>query len=579
MEQPRDDGRQRSPFAAAFLSFVFPGLGQAYAGDPRRGLVLALPPLALLIVLVVMLVDPGARLRLEASLSSPTVLIVVLGLDIALLLYRLVAVVDAFRRAGGRLRLAQLSVAGLLAVLLVTPLAHVALAHYDLLAYDLVTSIGNAGGAEPTDTLGGSATASSGPSGTSPGAGASPTVEPTGVPWDGTTRLNILLLGVDHRPGGNYLNTDTMIVVSIDPVTRRVALLSLPRDTIDVPLPAKWAAASYFGGSYPGKINALWSLATDSPNLFPGTTASRGYTAIKGALGDLYKLDIQYYVEVDFAGFREVVDTLGGVTVDVQSPVQDDHYPVTDSRALRLYIAPGFHHFDGVDALAYARSRHGSSDFDRAQRQQRLVLSLRQQLDPVQLLQPGRLEALVGALKDAVHTDIPAELFPNLVTLASSVDLAHARTLVFTPPYYETDDGAPLFTLTPFVDRIRRAAANAFKVDATLEASRAKIADEAATVWVLDGSGKVGQAGAVSDYLAYLGMQSSIPTSNGGRADRLDYAATSITAFNGAELRLPETIRVMAATFGVPVVARTDPSVTADIVVITGANTPKLVVP
>jgi LCP family protein required for cell wall assembly len=565
MQQRPREGRHRSPFAAAFLSFAFPGLGQAYAGDVRRGLLLAVPPLVALLVVGGLLIDPGSRLRLEASLSSPTVLLVVLGLDIALLLYRLVAVIDAFRQAGGRLQMAQLSVAGLLAVLLVTPLAHVALARYDLLAYDLVTSIGAGGDGATGPTDAGAAA----PSGSSQEASPSATVTPAGAPWDGTTRLNILLLGVDHRPGGAFFNTDTMIVVSIDPVTRRVALLSLPRDTIDVPLPG--------GGTYPDKINGLWSSAASQK--LPGDAAARGYQALMGALGTLYRLDIQYYVELDFSGFREVVDTLGGVTVDVQSPVQDDHYPVTDSRAQRLYIAPGFHHFDGAAALAYARSRHGSSDFDRAQRQQRLVLSLRQQLDPASLLQPGRLEALVGALKDAVHTDIPAELFPSLITLAGSVDLAHARQLVFTPPYYEVDDGPPHYTLTPFVDRIRRAVRDAFRVDRTLEASRAKIADEAATVWVLDGSGKVGQAGAVSDYLAYLGMEASIPTANGGRADRLDYASTTITVYNGAAARLPETVRVLASTFGVPVLLRTDPLIEADVIVITGANTPKLVVP
>ncbi|MFI5254333.1 MAG: LCP family protein [Candidatus Limnocylindrales bacterium] len=574
-----DEGRRRSPFVAAVLSFLIPGLGQAYAGDVRRGVVLAAPVIVAAALLGGLVADAGTRLRLEASLASPTALLVVLALDALLFAYRLVAVVDAYRLAvngpppqratrlaGLRLPGAPLSLAGLLAVLLVLPLAHVALARYDLIAYDLVTSIGGSGGNEPTGSPGTPSPASPGPSeASSPTA----TAEPSGQPWNGTDRLNILLLGVDHRPDGSYLNTDTMIVVSIDPVTRRVALLSLPRDTIDVPLAG--------GGTYAGKINGLWSaVAGNNPT---AGEASRGYRTLMGALGTLYRLDIQYYVQVDFSGFKQVVDTLGGVTIDVQSPVQDDHFPLTDSTAIRVYIPPGFQHMDGAAALIYARSRHGSSDFDRAQRQQRVLLALRHQVDPLSLLAPGRLEAFVGALKAAVHSNIPPEMFPSLITLASSVDLDHARTLVFTPPFYETDDGPPNYTLTPFVDRIRRAVIDAFRVDKTLEASRAKIADEAATVWVLDGSGKVGQAGAVSDYLAYLGMESSIPTANGGRADSLDHVATEITVYNGAEAQLPETIRVLEATFGGTVATLTDPAVSADIVLITGSTTPKLVVP
>jgi LCP family protein required for cell wall assembly len=573
-----DETRRGSPFAAAFLSFVFPGLGQVYAGALRRGLALAAPPALGLILLGLLLVGADTRRGLQASLSSPTVLLVVLGLDVILCLYRGVAIVDAFRLAGPRrLRVASMPLAGLLAILLVLPLAHVALARYDLIAYDLITSIGKPGNGGAVETA-----APATPAGTAAGS-PEPTPGPTGEPWDGTKRLNILLIGVDHRSGGKAYNTDTMIVVSIDPVTRRVALLTLPRDTTGVPLPPKWRAASYYDGRYPGKINGLWLTASQSPRLFPGSDGQRGYVALKGALGTLYELDVQYYVEVDFSGFRQLVDTLGGVTVDVQTPVQDDRYPTANDQLMRLYIAPGFHHMDGAQALRYARSRHGSSDFDRAQRQQRLILSMRERLDPASLLDPGRLQALVDALKDAVHTDIDPELFPRLITLAGAVDLARARSLVFTPPYYQVEcadsAAACYYSLTPKIEVIRRAVRNVFDVDRELEASRAQIADEGAQVLVLDGSGGVRGAPAVSDYLAYLGMVCSVPTANGGRAARDDFGTTVITVYNRAEGRLEETVRVLQATFGVNVVHRLDPLVTADVIVITGSETPKLTVP
>jgi len=137
--RPRDEGRHRSPFAAAFLSFLFPGLGQAYVGLYARGLAFAAPLVLVLALLAGLLANPASRLSLIAALSSPTTLLVVLGLDIILLLYRVIAVVDAFRVAdaarsfaeAGTTRLGRprvhshpLAIAGLVAVLLVTSLGH-----------------------------------------------------------------------------------------------------------------------------------------------------------------------------------------------------------------------------------------------------------------------------------------------------------------------------------------------------------------------------------------------------------------------------------------------------------------------
>lgn len=590
--RPRDEGRHRSPFAAAFLSFLFPGLGQAYVGLYARGLAFAAPLVLVLALLAGLLVNPGSRLSLIAALSSPTTLLVVLGLDIVLLLYRVIAVVDAFRVAAAvrsfaeagttrlgrpRVRSHPLPIAGLVAVLLVTSLGHVAAARYDLIAYDLVTGISDGGGNEPTvapSSADGAPTES-----TEASPGGEPTAVATGTPWTGTERLNILFIGADRRPTEATFNTDTLIVASIDPVTKQVAMLSLPRDTTGVPLPHAWRAASYYrGGVYPDKINSLWTRAKGLPSLFPGNDRQRGYLALKGALGELYQLDVQFYVEVDFDGFKKVVDTLGGLTIDVQMPVSDDHYPIEEGRAYNLYIAPGFRHMDGEQALAYARSRHKSSDFDRAQRQQRVIVSVRQQVDPASLLQPGRLEALVAALKQAVHTDVPPELFPQLITLARAVDASRIRSLVFTPPYYQVEC-LSCYSLTPKVDVIRRAVRNAFKTDRALEASRTKIGEEAAVVWVLNGSGKAGQAAATADYLGYLGIGAAVPTANGGRADRLTYAQTLVTVYNGAQARLPETIRVLEQTLGVTVALKVDPAVKADVIVITGAATPILAVP
>lgn len=594
--------RHRSPFVAAFLSFVFPGLGQAYAGFAGRGLGFAAPIVLLVALLGGTLTNRFTRDWLISELASPTVLLLILVANLALLLYRLLAVVDAFRVAaaletarsqaavaraglrpkGARIQYRPAATLGLLAILLVTPIAHIGLARYDLTAYDLITTITSGSGpAIPTPSPRPSA---AGPSGSPAG---SPTPTPTAAAppaWTGTGRLNILLVGADQRPAQSTFNTDTMIVVSIDPTTKQVAMLSLPRDMSDVPLPASWPAHAYYAnGVFPGKITTLWTAAAGSPGLFPfpGNAVQRGFNALKGILGNLYQLNIQYYVEVNFQGFRTVVDTLGGITVNVQVPVVDTHYPVSDTQALNLYIPAGIQHMNGSEALAYARSRHASSDFDRAARQQRVVVSVREQTDPATLL--ANLDRLVAVLKSSVHTDIPAELFPSLIRLAEQVDTHSIRQLVFTPPVFGTECNNPsascYYSLYPNVDAIRLAVRQMFRSNPALDASRTKLASEAAQVAVLNGSGQNGQASSVAAYLQYLGMDASVGLANGGRAARQTYRQTVVTVYNGAAARLPETIRVLQQTFGVTVVEETDPTVKVDVIVITGSQTPRLIVP
>ncbi len=601
MLHDEDTPRGPSPFVAAFLSLIFPGLGQLYAGLPARALGFAAPPFLVVALLAGIGLNHNARDAVIAAVFAPTALRAILLFDIVAFVYRLVAVVDAYRVAVAmgparptrlgvpRIPVRPLPLAGLIAVVLVAGMGHVALARYDLIALDTIEGLtssdtGNSGpDATPIATTGASAGAT--------GAAASPTSTPPGtsapapsiVPWNGTDRLNILLIGVDQRPKDATFNTDTMIVASIDPASGQIAMFSVPRDTENVPLPPG-AAADYLGGVYPNKINSLWTYARGNPGLFPGTDQTRGYTALKGALGALLGIDIKYYVEVNFEGFIKVVDTLGGAMIDVQTPVTDQHYPTSDGRgALNLYIAPGIQHMDGAQALAYARSRHASNDFDRAQRQQRVIVSMREQTDVLSFLDPSRLERLSGALKSAIHTDFPADQLPQLISLIERVDTKNLRSFVFTPPLYMTEC-APAqcqvhYFIHPKVALIQQAVAQAFTIDPALLKSQQKLAAENATVWVLNGSGKSGQATSIVDYLQYLGVAAIVPPVNGGRADSSGYTGTVVTFYNGAEQNMPETVRVLQKAFGVTIETKTDPTVKADVIVITGSATPGLTPP
>ena len=596
MHDPQDARpRARSPFTAAFLSLLFPGLGHLYAGAPSRALAFATAPVLVIALLagIVLRVD---RIELLGLVLNPFLLSSVFAANLIALLYRLVAIIDAYRVAEfmnaltvsgdgrlGRARIPRhpLSVAGLLAVLLVMTGSHVAVARYDMLALDLLDSGCIFIGGQATPVCEVDATTTPAPGDSAPSA--EPEPSPVGAPvpdvaispWDGKERLNVLLIGTDQRPKEGTYNTDTLIVVSIDPLTRQVAMFSLPRDTVDVPVPPG-PARQAFGPVYTKKINAWFTSVRNRPDLFPGTDVTRGYNGLKAIIGNLYGLDIKYFVEVNFEGFKSVVDALGGVTINVQIPVVDDRYPGDNGSLERIYIPSGIQHMDGAQALQYARSRHTSSDFDRGQRQQRVLLSMREQADPQDLI--PRLPELVTALKKAVRTDVPVDQLDELLGLASKVDTKDIRSYVFAPPLYQQEfQSSPRgYIIVPYIDKIRAAVSTAFTANPADEALREKLAEEAASVWVLNSTGNTDQAARLAGYLEYYGLAASAPRQQPSGGVR---AATTVVVYNGAETRLAGTIAYLEAAFGVSATTKVDSAIRTDVVVTIGRATPDLQAP
>ncbi len=368
-----------------------------------------------------------------------------------------------------------------------------------------------------------------------------------------------------------------MIVVSIDPTTHQVVMFSLPRDTVDVPIPAG-PARSVFGSTYQGKINSYWAAVHNRPSLYApisGIDGGPGYTGLKAILGNLYGLDIRYFVEVNFKGFEQVVDALGGVTVNVEVPVIDEQFPLPGSHE-RLYIPAGPQHMTGTAALQYVRSRHGSSDFDRGARQQRLLVALRREVNVGAIL--PQIDALAAAVGNTIRTDIPRELVPQLLSLADQVDTGAIRSVIFTPPYYQTESsGGPQgYTIIPKIPLIRAAVKEAFTIDPVFAEARDAIASEGATLWVLNGSGKSGEAASLAAYLNYFGIAATAPTQ---KPDTTGLSATTIRVYNGAAERDPLTIQALQQLFGVVPVPITDPAIRVDIVIISAKSTPVLTPP
>src|SRR5438477_5963360 len=180
--------------------------------------------------------------------------------------------------------------------------------------------------------------------------------------WQGTDRVNILLLGIDKRDNEPITGTrsDTMMLASIDPVSKSAALVSIPRD-MWVRIPGCTPREGCSAGQQ--RINV--AHAVGGPEL-----------AVQTVTTD-FGLPIQFYARVDFRGFEQLIDAVGGVVIDVDWPVKDDEYPTADYGYQRVYFAPGPQLMDGHTALQYARSRHGTSDFARAGRPQKVIVSLR----------------------------------------------------------------------------------------------------------------------------------------------------------------------------------------------------------
>ena len=610
MSTPQRAPRVRSAFAAAFLSLLFPGLGHAYAGAYARALGFAAVPL-LLLALGGGILLRADRAQLVGMVASQEALIAIFVANLLALVYRVIAAVDAWQVArflnaadasgGGRLGRAKLpvhplSVAGLLAVILVIAAGHFAVGRYDVMAYELVTCVFNedAGSecqqpgedgeaaattspdAEPTGEPAGSGEPAASPTVAPPTANPSAqgTLAPTLPPWDGKERLNILAIGVDAREGdGSSFNTDTLIVVSIDPETKQVAMFQIPRDTVDVPVPDN--ARSLWGSVYGGKINSWYNQNRGRGDLWPGKKSeARGYNALKAILGELYGLDIRYYVKVDFQGFRDVVNTIGGVQINVQMPVYESTYPAAGSLT-RLYIPAGPQHMTGSEALQYARSRHRSTDFDRGRRQQRVLVSLKDQMSVEAII--ANLDQLIRDVGKSVKTDIPTDQLPKLLALAESVDTKNVRSYVFAPRFYATEymNSNRGYIITPNVVRIRKAVKDAFKVSPQLLAQRERLGEEAARVWVYNASGRTGLATNAADYLAYSGLEASAPNKRIAETR----ATTRIEVYNGAETEMPETVKFLEKLYGTTVVPVADPSVSTEFIVTLGRDAPNREVP
>lgn len=246
------------------------------------------------------------------------------------------------------------------------------------------------------------------------------TDEPGSLGWKvkHDERINILLLGYGG-PGhdGPYL-TDSVMLVSIRPSTHQAIMVSLPRD-LWVKIPALPNNRYLIG-----KLNSAYAVGVDHadyPNVRSDWQSATGGGDLAAAtVSQITGQAIDYWVGVDFKAFRDVVDALGGVRVDVPTTLDDPYFPRGETTGMmRVHIDAGWQQFDGERALEYARSRETTSDFDRSRRQQLIMLAVRQRVFSLNAV--PRMLSLLGALQDNVRTNLRPADFRPLANLAAQI--------------------------------------------------------------------------------------------------------------------------------------------------------------
>ena len=344
---------------------------------------------------------------------------------------------------------------------------------------------------------------------------------PTPDPWNGSERVNILIMGLDFRDweGGGPARTDTMILFTIDPVTRTAGMLSIPRDLwVNVP-----------GFDY-GKINTAYYLG--ELYQLDGGGPGLAIQTVENLLG----IDISYYAQIDFAAFEKFIDLIGGVDIEITEEISVD--PIGPNNT--VVLEPGTQHLNGAVALAYARNRDTiGSDFDRSQRQQQVIMAIRNRVLDYGLLSQTIQQApqIYQELSAGVHTNLTLEELIKLAWLGAQIPQESIKKAAIGPnevTFGVSYDGLDI--LLPDTDAVRNLrdeiftssgpiAPQATKEEVNVE--QAAVAENA-TLSVLNATNTVGLAANTTDFLVSNGFN----VMETGNAQEIA-AKTTVTDYTG----------------------------------------------
>lgn len=354
--------------------------------------------------------------------------------------------------------------------------------------------------------------------------------------WEGSDRVSILLLGIDQRcEEEGPTHTDSMMILTIDPVGLSASVLSLPRDL--------WVEIPDFGVDRINQANYLGEIYE-----YPGGGQALAVQTVETLLG----VPIDYYVAVNFDAFVEVVDLIGGINMDVPEAIDDPDYPDRCYGYDPFSIEAGEQQLDGEAALKYARTRATfGGDVDRAARQQAVILAVREKVFALNSLPQLIAQApqLWQTSQENVRTNMTLDEAIQLALLAQDIPRDSIRTAVldFDYVYNETTpDGRQV--LVPVRENIRQLRDQLFAPPAiptpVIENLPALMAAEQARVAVLNGTAEFGLAASTQEYLQSFGLN----VVEIGNADAPTYLTSQIITYGS----YPNTSRYLTQLMHVP---------------------------
>lgn len=381
--------------------------------------------------------------------------------------------------------------------------------------------------------------------------------EPT--PWDGKSRVTVLVLGLDYRDweAGEIPRSDTMILLTMDPITKTAGMLSIPRDLwVDIP--------GDFGYN---KINTAyrWGEVYDLPGGGPAL-------AIK-TVEEVIGVPINYYAQIDFSAFERFIDEIEGVKLEVQEPIT-----LVTIAGKKVPLEPGIYTLPGDLALAYARNRSTEGDdFSRSKRQMQVIMAVRDRILEFDMLPKlvTRAPTLYKELSSGIRTNLTPDQVIKLAWLAIQIDREKIKSGVIGPPNMVeigfVDGQSVLF---PVPDQIRLLRDEIFASEAPAVAAnngedlQSLMTQEAARLSVQNGTYTEGLAGMTAGYLRDQGLNVVEETN---ASEMLD--VTTIYLYNGK----PYTAKYLSDLFAasnvtVRVYNKYDPNASVDVVLVLGSD-------
>jgi LCP family protein required for cell wall assembly len=361
-----------------------------------------------------------------------------------------------------------------------------------------------------------------------------PNLEAEGQAWNGVDRINVLLMGLDYRDwqtGEGPPRTDSMMLVTLDPITRSAGMLSIPRDL--------WVEIPDFEHN---RINTAYFLG--ETYRLPGGGAGLAMRTVENLLG----VPVQYYAVIEFGAFERAIDEIGGLDIQVFEDIK-----LSPLNKPSFWARIGSHHFDGATALAYARARKTEGgDFDRAERQQQVVLAIRDsvfEMGVAELL--SRAPRIYRELASGIHTNLSFDQMVALGLMGVQIKDHEVRRGVIAPPDMVLLDTLPdgSQVLKPVPDTIRQmrdqvfTGAGAISPSVAVDPPQGAAKLENARVAVFNGAGTEGLASDAAEYLQAQGLN-VVQIAN---ADRQDYDKTRVIVHSP---NFPYTLRFLADMLG-----------------------------